>query len=141
MATTLNPLDALQIVRAALTAIPAVSSLVGDRVTVAYDQMADVEQATYPLLVLVPAGGDTAYSGRFQHLSLELRAYASISPAEALAVYNAACDGMQAENLKLTVEGVERTAICREVSRPAMGWDGSVRKHVAVGRWNIFGIW
>lgn len=141
MSTANDAYGVLQVVRAALVGNAAVAALVGDRVVVVYAQGADSEQPTYPLVVLLPAGGRLAWGGHQQDVSVEVRVYAATAPGEALEIYNALTNAAHGERLTLTVEGTERSCIVQEVARPSLAFDNAVRRHVAIARWRVFGIW
>lgn len=142
MSTANDAYGVLQVVRAALVGNAAVAALVGDRVVVVYAQGADSEQPTYPLVVLLPAGGGKlSWGGHQQDLSVEVRVYAATAPGEALEIYNTLVVVAHGERLTLTVEGTERSCIVQEVARPSLAFDNAVRRHVAIARWRVFGIW
>jgi len=141
MSTANDAYGVLQVVRAALVGNANVAALVADRVVVAYAQGADTEQPTYPLVVLLPAGGRLAWGGHQQDVSVEVRVYAATSPGEAFDLYNTLAAVCHGERLTLTVEGSERSCIVQEVARPTPAFDNTVRRHVAIARWRVFGIW
>lgn len=132
-----------QLVRQMLLDSTTVQALLGEGGAVYGDhpQAPDKTAITMPCVILDFQGGAGGYQGGLQHLNFDLYTYSRVSGDGADAVYDAVYAALHAQRLVSTVTKVggalanPTAGVCREVQRPASGWNADVDAWWCRGKW------
>jgi hypothetical protein len=86
-----------------------------------------------PIIVFEMIGGDLRWTGAVAVTTVEIYGYSKRSLAEATRAYDVWCEIMQHE--RLAIDGIDSTAVSREVQRPLDGYNQVLEAWYVRGRW------
>lgn len=125
----------VQVLRSLLISDSVVSGFVGDNIHTAHIYDADAGTVPMPCLILELESGFGMYNRTVQFQDYDLYAYSKISQAEAMQVYNAAYDALQA--CRLSLDGVSTKGLITERSRPVSGYNDRLMSWWVRGSWHV----
>ncbi len=126
--------DTLQILRAMLVNDSTVKKLVGNEVRM--EHILDVENGTvrFPCIIFALAeGGRSSYDSAHQRFVMDLYAYSKGSSDNAMAIYDAAYNVLQAA--RMTTTNVDMKGYVREVERPSAMYNSALQAFTVRGEW------
>jgi hypothetical protein len=127
-------LDIMQIVRSLLFNDATVTGLVGDAIYTAHILDADAGSAPLPAYIVSLDNGTSMYNGHVQFQDIEAYGYSRISAAEAMTVYQAGYNVLQAARLNL--DNVSAKGYIYEINRPDAGYNDRMKAWFVRGRFH-----
>ncbi len=114
----------------------AVAAIAGGRVSGAFPEGVDIQDAAYPLVVISMRAGRPNYNPAIAAPVFEVWAYSRIGAGEATALYDACKGVLQAERFS---QGIAPTVVLRIVTRETLGateaYNERTRAWYSHGRW------
>ena len=126
-----DPTQLLQLVRLKLLSLPAITSLVADRIHTSHFMDFDNQTRELPCIIIELVGGDVSYSSKFQSVSMYIYGYSNNNSAEALEVYHQSFIALHAQ--RIANSSLDLTGLIEETSRPTTGYNDKVRSWYARG--------
>jgi hypothetical protein len=127
-------LDILQIMRSLLFADSVMTGMVGDAIYTSHILDADAGTAPLPAFILSLDNGTSMYNGQVQFQDIEAYGYSRISAAEAMSVYQAGYNVLQAN--RLTLDNVSAKGYIYEINRPDSGYNDRIKAWFVRGRFH-----
>ncbi len=124
-----------QALRSLLLSNTDVSGYVGDNIHTAHIYDADAGTTPMPCIILQLESGFGMYNRAVQFQSYEIYAYSKISQAQAMTVYNAVYDVLQAG--RLYVDGITTKGLITERSRPVSGYNDRLMAWWVRAGWHV----
>ena len=126
----------LQLVRQHLIGSPAILDLVDGRCHTSHFFDFDNETVVMPLIIVDIHGGSANYASASQIVGLHVYGYSRKSQAEALKIYQASYELLNAADLR--TEGLSLTGTAVETERPLTGYNDQIRAYFARGTFRVF---
>lgn len=123
------------LLRHKLLADAGVTAIVGGRIYGAHMRDTELQNATYPMVIMELDGGGASPTSTFQAATLYLYAYHRESAGEALHLYDLCYAALHHQTLRK--DGVAAAGYAMENVRPDDGWNEKARAYYAEGLWTV----